>query len=110
MSTAIPARAVPDTAQLEQMVVNLALEAKELLGRNGTLRIVTRIEAGAPQVAGGATERAVCVEVQALRSREIRVEGAKREAENLWRWLGTSAFAPTRLARRQPEKHAARIR
>jgi putative sterol carrier protein len=33
---------------------------------------------------------------QALRSREIRVEGARREAESLWRWLGTSAFAPTR--------------
>jgi hypothetical protein len=32
----------------------------------------------------------------ALRSREIRVDGPKREAHDLWRWLGTSAFAPTR--------------
>jgi putative sterol carrier protein len=35
---------------------------------------------------------------QALRSRDIRVEGAQREAKALWRWLGTSAFAPTRRA------------
>ena len=35
---------------------------------------------------------------QALQSREIRVDGAKREAKDLWRWLGTSAFAPTRRA------------
>ena len=41
---------------------------------------------------------------QALRSREIRVDGPKRDAENLWRWLGTSAFAPTRLARERSSK------
>ena len=35
---------------------------------------------------------------QALQSREIRVDGAKRDAKDLWRWLGTSAFAPTRRA------------
>ena len=35
---------------------------------------------------------------QALQSREIRVDGAKREAQDLWRWLGTSAFASTRRA------------
>jgi DNA-binding HxlR family transcriptional regulator len=35
---------------------------------------------------------------QALQSREIRVNGAKRDAKDLWRWLGTSAFAPTRRA------------
>ena len=35
---------------------------------------------------------------QALQSREIRVDGAKREAQALWRWLGTSAFASTRRA------------
>jgi len=33
---------------------------------------------------------------EALRSREIRVIGATRDSESLWRWLGTSAFAPTR--------------
>ncbi|MCW5666557.1 MAG: helix-turn-helix transcriptional regulator [Piscinibacter sp.] len=36
---------------------------------------------------------------QALQSREVRVEGARRDAQDLWRWLGTSAFAPTRRAR-----------
>jgi DNA-binding HxlR family transcriptional regulator len=40
---------------------------------------------------------------EALRSGEIRVEGAKRDAEQLWRWLGTSAFAPTRLERSAPK-------
>jgi len=35
---------------------------------------------------------------QALASREIRVDGAKRDAADLWRWLGTSVFAPTRRA------------
>jgi DNA-binding HxlR family transcriptional regulator len=37
---------------------------------------------------------------------EVSVRGAKRDAEALWRWLGTSAFAPTRLAR--AERDAAR--
>ena len=36
---------------------------------------------------------------QALQSREVRVDGARRDAQDLWRWLGTSAFAPTRRAR-----------
>ncbi len=35
----------------------------------------------------------------ALRRREVLVTGARRDAEALWRWLGTSAFAPTRLSR-----------
>ncbi len=35
----------------------------------------------------------------ALRRREVLVTGARRDAEALWRWLGTSAFAPTRLGR-----------
>lgn len=39
---------------------------------------------------------------QALQSREVRVDGARRDAQDLWRWLGTSAFAPTRLARDAP--------
>jgi DNA-binding HxlR family transcriptional regulator len=33
---------------------------------------------------------------QALSSRQVRVDGSKRDAAKLWRWLGTSAFAPTR--------------
>lgn len=36
---------------------------------------------------------------QALQSRELRVDGARRDAQDLWRWLGTSAFASTRRAR-----------
>ena len=31
-----------------------------------------------------------------LRTREVRVTGPSRDAEALWEWLGTSAFAPTR--------------
>jgi putative sterol carrier protein len=38
---------------------------------------------------------------QALASREIRVDGAPREARDLWQWLGTSAFASTRRAAAQ---------
>ncbi len=33
---------------------------------------------------------------QALQARELRVDGASPDAQDLWRWLGTSAFAPTR--------------
>jgi len=36
---------------------------------------------------------------QALQSREVRIDGARRDAQNLWRWLGTSAFASTRRVR-----------
>lgn len=35
---------------------------------------------------------------EALASRELDVVGPRRDAEALWRWLGTSAFAPTRQA------------
>lgn len=44
---------------------------------------------------------------QALQSREVRVDGAARDAQALWRWLGTSAFAPTRRARLAAERHHA---
>lgn len=33
---------------------------------------------------------------EVVRSREVRVIGASRDAEAFWDWLGTSAFAPTR--------------
>jgi hypothetical protein len=33
---------------------------------------------------------------EALQSGELRVDGDARDAESLWRWLGTSAFASTR--------------
>lgn len=33
---------------------------------------------------------------QALRRQQVRVLGSARDARNVWRWLGVSAFAPTR--------------
>lgn len=33
---------------------------------------------------------------EVVRARLVRVMGVQRDAEALWRWLGTSAFAPTR--------------
>lgn len=33
---------------------------------------------------------------EVLRSRDVRVIGASRDAEAFWGWLGTSAFAPSR--------------
>jgi DNA-binding HxlR family transcriptional regulator len=37
---------------------------------------------------------------EAVRSGELQVYGARRDARALWRWLGTSAFAPTRASAR----------
>lgn len=34
--------------------------------------------------------------LEVLRAQELRVNGAARDAEQLWRWLGASVFAPTR--------------
>jgi hypothetical protein len=34
-----------------------------------------------------------------LRARELEVIGPERDAERLWAWLGTSAFAPSRRLR-----------
>lgn len=36
---------------------------------------------------------------RASQSGEVKVSGARRDADALWRWLGTSAFAETRLTR-----------
>jgi hypothetical protein len=33
---------------------------------------------------------------EAVRRREVRVLGKPGDARNVWRWLGTSTFAPTR--------------
>lgn len=38
---------------------------------------------------------------EAMQERDIRVIGPERDAKNLWRWLGTSAFAPTRREARR---------
>ena len=35
---------------------------------------------------------------EALRTRDLRVDGPPRESEQLWQWLGKSLFAPTRAA------------
>lgn len=35
---------------------------------------------------------------EVLRTQELRVDGAARDAQQLWRWLGASVFAPTRRA------------
>ncbi len=62
-----------DTLLFQQMVVNLALEAKDLLGRSGVLRLITRVHDGPPPAGAPGVEaarRAVCVEVQAARSGE----------------------------------------
>ena len=40
---------------------------------------------------------------EVLRARELRVDGPAPEAQDLWRWLGTSAFAPTRRERAERE-------
>ena len=36
---------------------------------------------------------------EALASRQVRIEGGARDAARLWKWLGTSAFAPSRNKR-----------
>jgi DNA-binding HxlR family transcriptional regulator/putative sterol carrier protein len=61
-------------------------------GREPTLVVDATVRALTEVWAGDLTPQ------QALRSRDIRVDGAPGEAKALWRWLGTSAFAPTRRA------------
>ena len=39
---------------------------------------------------------------QALEQHQLRVLGRARDARDIWRWIGTSGFAPTRLAARAP--------
>ena len=43
---------------------------------------------------------------QALDSNKLRVLGRSRDARNIWRWLGTSAFAPTRRAMLESQAEA----
>lgn len=43
---------------------------------------------------------------EVLQARELRIQGARQDAESLWRWLGTSGFAPTRLATRSIHRTA----
>ena len=61
-------------------------------GREPTLVVDATVRALTEVWAGDWTPQ------QALKSRQIRVDGARRDADRLWGWLGTSAFAPTRRA------------
>ena len=63
-------------------------------GRELTLVVDSSVRALTEVWAGDRTPREV------LQSRELRVDGAVQDAESLWRWLGTSAFAGTRSAAR----------
>jgi DNA-binding HxlR family transcriptional regulator len=62
-------------------------------GRDPTLVVESSVRALTEVWMGDLTPQ------QALTSRDIRVEGDRRASRDLWRWLGTSAFAPTRRAR-----------
>ena len=42
---------------------------------------------------------------EVVRSRDVRVTGATRDASALWDWLGRSAFAATRAAARPALAH-----
>lgn len=61
-------------------------------GRDLTLVVDSSVRALTEVWSGDRTPREV------LQSRELRVDGAVKDAESLWRWLGTSAFASTRRA------------
>jgi hypothetical protein len=61
-------------------------------GRELTLVVDSSVRALTEVWAGDRTPREV------LQSQELRVDGAVQDAQNLWRWLGTSAFAGTRSA------------
>jgi DNA-binding HxlR family transcriptional regulator len=74
---------------VEQGVAELCREDP---GRDPTLVVNSSVRALTEIWTGDRTPQ------EALQSHELRVEGAKRDAERLWRWLGTSQFAPTRRA------------
>ncbi|MDO9600069.1 MAG: helix-turn-helix domain-containing protein [Azoarcus sp.] len=61
-------------------------------GREPTLLVDATVRALTEVWTGDRTPR------EALASRELRVSGAAQDADDLWRWLGNSAFAATRRA------------
>jgi DNA-binding HxlR family transcriptional regulator len=61
-------------------------------GRDVTLVVDSTVRALTDVWSGERTEHDV------LKSGEIRIAGDSRDARDLWRWLGMSAFAPTRRA------------
>jgi DNA-binding HxlR family transcriptional regulator len=63
-------------------------------GRELTLVVDSSVRALTEVWAGDRTPKEV------LQSRELRVDGTLQDSQNLWQWLGTSAFASTRRATR----------
>jgi DNA-binding HxlR family transcriptional regulator len=63
-------------------------------GRDLTLVVDTTVRALTEVWMGDRTPQ------ESLRSGELRIDGAERDAKSVWDWLGTSAFAPTRRAAR----------
>ena len=72
-------------------------------GRELTLVVRSSVRAMTEVWSGDRTPREV------LQTRELRVEGTSNDAEDLWRWLGTSGFAGTRLAARVPRPSVGRV-
>lgn len=72
-------------------------------GRELTLVVHSSVRALTEVWSGDRTPREV------LQTRELTVEGPSKDAENLWRWLGTSGFAGTRSAARAQQSSASRV-
>jgi DNA-binding HxlR family transcriptional regulator len=62
-------------------------------GRELTLAVASTVRALTDVWSGERTPAEV------VQAGELHIDGAPRDAESLWRWLGTSAFAPTRRER-----------
>jgi hypothetical protein len=62
-------------------------------GREPTLVVDSTVRALTEVWAGDRTPQ------EALRSQELKVQGAARDAQQLWRWLGSGTFAQTRADR-----------
>lgn len=69
-------------------------------GRELTLVVRSSLRALTEVWVGDRTPR------EALMTRELRVEGPSRDADSLWRWLGTGTFAGTRIAARSVQAGA----
>ena len=64
-------------------------------GRETTLVVESTVRALTEVWTGDRTAQ------EALRSRELTVQGRERDAKDLWHWLGTGAFAAARQASRR---------
>jgi DNA-binding HxlR family transcriptional regulator len=72
-------------------------------GRELTLIVDCTVRALTQVWTGDSTPRDV------ISTQELRVEGAARDSKSLWRWLGSSAFAPTRRDRMEMREGAASV-